>query len=80
MTKVKPLFKKGSIFFHEDQKLFVSVENVDFITNKGNLYTLKVYAHKDKPSEYKRYYEDKVIDLLTPMKKTNAVKVLFGSK
>lgn len=78
MAKIKAKFKKGQKFFHAGQNLFVEIENAEFFDGKGWLYTLKTYSHKGDVEPYKRYYEPKVIELLAPMKPTNAVKILYG--
>lgn len=80
MAKAKPKFKVGQTFFHPGQNIFVKIETVVNVESKGILYTLKTYSTDGTVEPYKRYYEDKVIDLLKPMRETPALKVLYGKK
>lgn len=84
MNKAK--FKRGDMFYHPEQKLFIIIEDKAYYpnTNKngdsGWLYDLKCFQSQgDEPKPFKRYYENKMINTLEPIKKTNAVKVLYGS-
>lgn len=80
MGKGKSKFKKGDSFFHNEQKVFVVVDDINFYQGKGFLYTLNVFSNEnDKGRPWKRYYEDRVINELTPLKGSNAVKVLYGN-
>lgn len=79
--KAKPKFKKDQMFFHPEQKVFVAIDGMSFYEGKGYLYSLRVYNHdKTQSSPWKRYYESKIIQELTPLKETKAVKVLYGAK
>ncbi len=81
----KAMFKKGDTFFHPTQRMFVIIDDKQYFENtnekgdKGWLYTLKCFEHKgDTPKPWKRYYETRIINELQPLKKTKAVKVLYG--
>lgn len=79
----KPKFKRDQMFFHPEQKVFVAVDSVSYYEGEGKgwLYALRVYNHDRTESKpYKRYYENKMMSDLTPLKEANAVKVLFGEK
>ena len=81
--KVKPKFKKNQMFFHPEQKVFVAIDSMDFYEGEGKgwLYALRVYNHDRTESKpFKRYYEAKMLETLTPLKEANAVKVLYGEK
>lgn len=80
---LKPKFKKNQMFFHPKQKVFVAIDSMDFYEGEGKgwLYALRVYNHDRTTSvPWKRYYEGKVIEELTPLRETKAVKVLYGEK
>lgn len=67
------------MFFHPEQKVFVAIDGMEHYEGKGWLYALRVYNHDRTESKpFKRYYENKIMDVLTPLKEANAVKVLFG--
>jgi hypothetical protein len=80
--KNKAKFKKGDMFFHPTQRMFVQIDTVDHYPERGGyLYTLKCFEHKgDTPKPWKRYYESRLITELQPLKKSNAVKILYGEK
>lgn len=84
--KTKPKFKKNQMFFHSEQKVFVAIDGMEYHENtegekKGWLYALRVYNHdKTESKPWKRYYEHKIVNVLTPLKEANAVKVLYGDK
>lgn len=79
--KTKAKFKIGDTFFHNEQKLFVIVDDVGFFKDKGYLYTLKCFKHeKDKATPWKRYYENRMLNELTLLKSNNTLKVLYGNK
>ena len=81
-TIPKPMYKKGDMFFHPDQKVFVTIDTMEHYkgADKGWLYALKVFNHETmlagKP--WKRYYEAKVVDVLKKLKIKDSAKVLFG--
>lgn len=79
--QLKPKFKKDQMFFHPEQKVFVAIDGMSFYAGEGKgwLYALRVYNHDRTSSQpFKRYYEHKILETLTPLKEANAVKVLFG--
>jgi len=77
---MKPMFKKNEKFFHPEQNLFVTVDKIDFYPDKGGyLYTLKCFNHETTETKpWKRYYENRVLAELVPLKPNNAVKAIFG--
>ena len=81
----KAMFKRGDTFFHPEQRMFVMIDDMQYMDSpgkdgqKGWLYNLKCFQHKnDLPKPWKRYYETRIINELQPLKKTKAVKVLYG--
>lgn len=81
--QLKPKFKKDQMFFHPIQKVFIAVDGMNFYEGEGKgwLYALRVYNHdKTESTPWKRYYEHKIMNELTPLKETAAVNVLFGDK
>lgn len=77
----KAMFKRGDTFFHPEQRMFVVIDDMQHFEGEGKgwLYTLKCFQHKnDLPKPWKRYYQDRVINELQPLKKTKAIKVLYG--
>lgn len=80
MAKSKAKFKIGQAFFHPGQNLFVQIDDVQYFDGKGWLYNLKCFKHEqDEKKPWKRYYEDRIINELLPMKDTKAMKVLYGN-
>jgi type IV secretory pathway TraG/TraD family ATPase VirD4 len=78
MAKKKATFKTGDVILHkEENKLFTIAEVGKY--PKGKLYTLaEVTTNSDV--EYKRYYQDKLVDKCVKTKNQVAAKVLFGKK
>jgi len=81
MSKPKPMFKINEMFFHPEQKVFVTIDTMQYFMgeDKGWLYALKVFNHNTGETKpWKRYYEHKVIDVLQKLKNQHGTKVLFG--
>lgn len=81
--QTKPKFKLNSMFFHSEQKVFVAIDGMSYFEGEGKgwLYALRVYNHdKTESKPFKRYYESKILEVLTPLKESHAVNVLFGEK
>jgi hypothetical protein len=78
MAKPKAKFKKNDVFVHKEQKATLIVDNVSYMGKKGWLYDLRTVT--DQKPEWKRYYEDKVLDKCAKLKDTKAIKVLYGKR
>jgi hypothetical protein len=78
MKKTKAKAKVNDVFFHTEEKRTFIVANV--ITQpKGRLYTLKELG-TGNDIDYKRYYEEKLMDKCDKLKNAKAAKVLYGKK
>lgn len=77
MKKSKPKAKVNDVFVHEEQKKAYIVDSVDYYKDKGHLYTLRSVGNSNE-TEYKRYYESKLLDTCSKAKNTKATKVLYG--
>lgn len=73
-----PRIKTGDVVLHKEQNKMFKIESVGNYA-KGKLYTMAELTTKGDV-EYKRYYQDKLLDTCTKVKNTEAVKVLFGKK
>lgn len=80
MASPKPKFKKGQTFWHAGQNVFIMIDAMEYYEGKGWLYNLKCYKHEhdSEKKPWKRYYESKMLEELTPLKTNNSVKVLYG--
>jgi hypothetical protein len=76
--KTKPKAKVNDVFIHTEEKRTFIVANVSN-QPKGRLYTLKELGTGDG-IDYKRYYEDKLMDKCEKLKNAKAAKVLYGKK
>jgi hypothetical protein len=74
----KPKAKVNDVFLHTDEKRMFIVANVTKQPN-GRLYTLKEIGPNNEV-DYKRYYEDKLLDKCEKLKNATAAKVLYGKK
>lgn len=82
--KRKALFKVGDQFFHPEQKLFLTIDSVEYYKNRGGyLYRMKVFNDKeniDNNDPWKSYYQDKMLTNLVELKNNVTKKVLYGQK
>lgn len=78
MAKAKAKFKRNDVFVHKDQKVTLIVDNVSYMGKKGYLYDMRTVT--DSKPEWKRYYEDKVLDKCDRLKDNKAIRVLYGKK
>jgi hypothetical protein len=75
-TKTK--IKVNDVYLHKDEgRMFIIAAVVD--QPKGKLYTLKELGTGDA-IDYKRYYEDKLVEKCGKVKNAKAAKVLYGKK
>lgn len=74
----QPRIKTGDVVLHKEQNKMFKVESVGNYA-KGKLYTLAELTTNSEV-QYKRYYQDKLLDTCAKVKNTEAVKVLFGKK
>lgn len=79
MKQTKAKFRRNDVVMHEEQKVTLIVDGKDYIADRGWLYTLRVVSD-DNNAEYKRYYEDKLVDKCNKVKNAKAFKVLYGKK
>lgn len=83
MASPKPKFKVGDAFFLPKEAMFVQIDKMEYFEGEGRgwLYNLKCYKHaQDEAKPWKRYYEERVINELLPMRQSKAMKVLYGTK
>lgn len=76
--KTKPKAKVNDVFMHTTEKKMFIIDSVDTYP-KGNLYTMREVSSNNDVN-YKRYYENKLMDQCVKAKNTKAVKVLYGKK
>lgn len=76
--KTRPKAKVNDVFLHTEEKRTFIVANVSN-QPKGRLYTLKELGVGDN-IDYKRYYEDKLVNTCEKLKNDKAAKVLYGKK
>ena len=78
---MKPKFRPKTILFHKLKNVYLWVDSVENMGDKGFLYRLKVLAtvaethYKD---EWKSYYEDKIAEQCFTISSPKAVEVLYG--
>jgi len=76
MTKPKAKFKKNDVIFLEDKSKAAIIDSKDYIQGRGWLYALKVVG---KEGQWKRYYENRIVEECSKVKNDKAVKVLYGN-
>jgi hypothetical protein len=74
----KPKAKVNDVLLHKEEERMFIVANVSN-QPKGRLYTLKELGTGDN-IDYKRYYENKLVEKCGKVKNAKAAKVLYGKK
>lgn len=84
MPNRKAKFKVQDLFFHKEQGIWLFVDAIEFIKQKDKfLYTLRVllpHENRMDNDEWKKYYEDKLVEQCGLVAKRDTAEALYGQR